>query len=236
MRHVNYRYWAHHLTKLFKKADFPVQNVLDISCGTGSLLLNLTKFDLRVAGLDESASMVKIACAKSREKNLCLPIWCGSMVDFKVKNDFDAVVSTYDSMNYCLDLRACSAAIVNAASALRKGGLFVFDICTERNSRRYFQNHTDQEETDEFSYIRQSFYEHKKSIQVNEFFISLNSNSDIVFHEIHKQKIYRIDEIMSIIPLDVYEIVGVYDGFSLRTGSEKSDRIYFVLRKKEDKL
>ncbi|MFQ5675704.1 MAG: hypothetical protein ACE5G1_07400, partial [bacterium] len=36
MRHVNYRYWAHHLTRLFKKAEFPVKNVLDISCGTGS--------------------------------------------------------------------------------------------------------------------------------------------------------------------------------------------------------
>ncbi|MFQ5677396.1 MAG: class I SAM-dependent DNA methyltransferase, partial [bacterium] len=226
-----YRYWAHHLTRLFKKAEFPVKNVLDISCGTGSLLLNLTKFDLQVAGLDGSASMVKIACAKSRQKNLCLPIWCGSMVDFKVKYAFDAVVSTYDSMNYCLDLEACTAAIENAALALRTGGLFIFDLCTERNSRRYFQNHTDQEETDDFRYIRQSFYEYKKRIQVNEFFISLKSNSDRVFHETHEQRIYRIDEIMSIIPLDVYDIVGVYDGFSLRAGSEKSDRVYFVLRK-----
>ena len=55
MRHVNYRYWANHLAKLFKKADFPVKNVLDISCGTASLLLDLAKLDLNVAGFDESS-------------------------------------------------------------------------------------------------------------------------------------------------------------------------------------
>ena len=113
---------------------------------------------------------------------------------------------------------------------MRSGGLFIFDICTEKNSRKYFQNHTDKEELDDFSYIRQSSY--SRGIQVNEFFISLNSNSSTTYHETHKQKIYKINEIMSIIPLNVFEIIGIYDGFSLRVGSEKSDRVYFVLRKK----
>lgn len=229
MRHVNYRYWANHLAKLFKSSDFPVNNVLDISCGTGSLLLNLARLNLNVAGLDESENMVKMARGKIRKKGLKLPVWCGSMVDYKVSTKFDAVVSTYDSINYCLNIELCTAVVENTATALRAGGLFIFDICTERNSRKYFQNHTDREETEDFSYIRQSSY--KRGIQVNEFFISLNSNSNTTYHEIHKQKIYKINEIMSIIPLDVYEIVGVYEGFSLRPGSEKSDRVYFVLRK-----
>ncbi len=231
MRHVNYRYWANHLAKLFKKADFPVKNVLDISCGTASLLLDLAKLDLNVAGFDESDDMVKMAKNKIRKKGLNLRVWCGSMVDYKVKREFDAVVSTYDSINYCMNIESCAAVVENTANALRPGGLFIFDICTERNSRKYFQNHTDREETKDFSYIRQSSY--LRGIQVNEFFISLNSNSNTTYHEIHKQKIYKINEIMSIIPLDVYEIVGIYDGFSLRPGSEKSDRVYFVLRKKQ---
>lgn len=231
MRHVNYRYWAHHLAKLFKKADFPVKNVVDISCGTGSLLLNLAELKFNLAGFDESEDMVKIARAKIRKKGLNLPVWRGSMMDYKVNKKFDAVVSTYDSVNYCMSIESCASVVENSALALRPGGLLVFDICTEKNSRKHFQNHTNREETEDFTYIRQSSF--SRGIQVNEFFISLNSNSSTTYHEIHKQKIYKINEIMSVIPLDVYEIVGIYDGFSLRPGSEKSDRVYFVLRKRD---
>lgn len=231
MRHVNYHYWALHLAKLFKKADFPVTKILDISCGTASLLLNLAEIKFNVSGFDESENMVTVARDKIQKKGLSVPVWCGSMVDYKVTRKFDAVVSTYDSINYCLDLESCAAVFMNTAYALRPSGLFVFDICTEKNSRRYFQNFSEREETKDFSYIRQSSYSRAKAIQVNEFLISMNSNSKTVYLETHQQKIYKIDEILSIIPLDVYDILGIYDGFSLRVGSEKSDRVYFVLRK-----
>jgi hypothetical protein len=50
-------------------------------------------------------------------------------------------------------------------------------------------------------------------------------------HEIHQQKIYRIDEIIKVIPRDRLQVVGIYDGFSMKTGSEDSDRVHFVLKR-----
>ncbi len=231
MRHVNYQRWAYYLSDLFLKADIQVNDVLDISCGTGNLLIKLTNLKFKVAGFDESEKMVKLTQFKARNKGMQIPVWQGSMLQFEVKKLFHALICTYDSINYCMDLETCLSTIHHSSKALEKGGVFVFDICTEKNSRNNFQQYYEKDQTDDFQYVRQSSFSLQKKIQINEFHIMWNSNSAAVYKEKHLQRIYRIDEIKSIIPLDCFQIVGVYDGFSMRAGSEKSDRVHFVLKK-----
>jgi len=229
MRHVNYSRWAHYLRDLFCEADLEVTNVLDIACGTGNLAIKLCELGFRVAGFDESLGMVEAAKAKARARRPHIPIWRGSMTSFAVKRPVDAIVCTYDSINYCMNESACSKVFERAAEAIRPGGVFVFDICTVKNSRKHFRRYYEKEETDEFRYIRQSYYIANKSIQVNEFYIQWESSP--LIHEIHQQKIYRIDEITRIIPSQRFQVLGMYDGFSMKTGSEESDRVHFLLKR-----
>ncbi len=229
MRHVNYGRWAHYLRDLFSHAAIEVEQVLDIACGTGSLILKLRDLGFSVLAFDESLAMVRIAREKARARRRRFPIWRGSMSSFAVKPAVDAIVCTYDSINYCMNEAACAAVLQQVAQALRPGGVFIFDICTVKNSRKHFRRYYEKDETDEFRYIRQSYYIANKSIQVNEFYIQKNSSP--LVHEIHQQKIYRIDEIIKVIPRDRLQVVGIYDGFSMKTGSEDSDRVHFVLKR-----
>lgn len=232
MRHVNYERWAHYLLVLFSKADFKVKKVLDISCGTGSLLKQLGLYDFELAGFDESFSMVQVARKKFQSANLTIPLWCGTMRHFACAHPFDAVVSTYDSLNYCLRQVDCQSVFEHASQLLRSGGLFVFDVCTEKNSRQHFVNYIERDGADEYEYVRQAYYLRKKRIQVNEFTIQWHDHGhDRTYHEIHRQRIYRIDEMKEIIPTERFEIVGIYDGFSRRPGSENSERVQFVLKR-----
>ncbi|MCG8608746.1 class I SAM-dependent methyltransferase [bacterium] len=231
MRHVNYGRWAAYLCKLFSKADFPVRKVLDIACGTGNLLVRFADSGFRLAGVDSSESMIRIAKKKVYKENLIMPLWCGSMQDFQVSTKFDALVCIYDSINYCMDSSAYQATIRHAAQALRCGGLFIFDICTQKNSRTNFQDYYERDGADDYQYIRQSFYSRDSNIQTNEFVITRNSGSTSVFKEQHKQRIYKIQELRNALPPGLFEIVGIYDGFSMRSGSERSDRVHFVLKK-----
>lgn len=231
MRHVNYKRWAHYLTDLFLKADIPVKKVLDIACGTGSLLLNLVALDYEGAGFDSSENMIRLAREKARKSGLQIPFWQGMMWNFKVKRPFHACICTYDSMNYCMDLEQCCEVFVCASEALCPGGIFIFDICTERNSRNFFQNYYEKDGTENFNYIRQSFYIKKESLQINEFIIFLESNASSPFREIHRQRIYRINELRELIPGEHFKLVGIYDGFSNRPGTEKSNRVHFVVKK-----
>lgn len=231
MRHVDYGRWAKHLESLFSLADVPVKRVLDLACGTGSLLLKLIDLDFEVAGFDASEEMINMAHEKAKKKGIKISIWRGTMENFRVKKPFHACVCTYDSMNYCKDLNACHNVMSHVADALCAGGVFIFDICTEKNSRNFFKNYYEKDRINDYHYIRQSFYLKKQKIQVNEFVISSNSNSKAMVRELHHQRIYRIDEILNIIPRNQFNVVGIYDGFSRRPGTENSDRVHFLLKK-----
>ncbi|NIR50765.1 class I SAM-dependent methyltransferase [candidate division KSB1 bacterium] len=231
MRHVNYPRWASYLSKLFTKADVPVHDVVDIACGTGSLMLKLHELDYQVAGLDESEAMLKMARTKMQEKSLRVPLWCGSMKQFHVARPFQAAVCTYDSINYCMDEDGVLSTLQRTSEVLCQGGVFVFDLCTLRNSKRNFRRYHENEGRADFQYIRRSHFLAHKRIQVNKFLIQWNSQKNVCYEERHVQRIFKINEIMKLIPHACFEVVGVYDGFSLRKGSESSDRVHFVLKR-----
>jgi SAM-dependent methyltransferase len=236
MRHVNYHDWARYLIQLFSQADIPITNVLDIACGTGSLMLSLFDFGINVAGFDESEGMIKVAKNKACKKDLRLPIWRGSMFCFAVRRPVHAIVCTYDSLNYCLDKSQCESVFYHAAKAISPGGVMIFDVCTEKNSLRNFRTYYEKESTKEFNYIRQSYYVKKRRLQVNEFYIKWNSGSAPLFQEIHYQRIYRIDELLALVPTRYFKIVGVYDGFTTNSGCEDSERVHFVLKKYDSQI
>jgi len=228
MRHVDYANWAAYLFRVFQKARVPVKEVLDISCGTGSLLLALREYDFRLAGLDASSHMLRVAQRRLRSHGLDIPLWQARMNAFAVAKPIQAVVCTYDSINYCLSIEEVKQTLINVSEVLRPGGVFVFDICTLANSTKNFRHYYETDATEEFSYVRKSYFQSRLKIQVNKFLIRRHGSA---FLEIHKQRIYRIEEIRAVIPEKRFDLVGIYDGFSFREGSEKSTRVHFCLRK-----
>lgn len=230
MRHVNYERWAQYLEDLFKKAEQPVHSVLDLACGTGNMMLQLHRMSYNTAGFDASRYMVEVAHEKVAKLQTRLPVWQGVMSEFGVKKSFDACICTYDSINYCMDLAQWDGLFRSVSYCLNAGGLFIFDICTEKNSRKYFRDYYERDGREDFEYIRQSHFLGREKIQLNEFTIYIHSEK-MAFREVHQQRIYRISEIKSVIPQDFFELVGVFDGFSKRPGTERSNRVHFLLRR-----
>ncbi len=231
MRHVDYGRWAVHLAELFVYVQGSVQDILDISCGTGSLAIKLTQLGYRLSGFDQSAPMVRQASIKLDKLGFPVPVWQGSMQRFSTKRQYDAVVCTYDSFNYCTTVQSCEAVFVCVNEVLKRDGLFIFDVCTKKNSMKHFRNFYDNEQTKEYGYIRQSVFDPIKKIQSNEFTIQWFNKPQKSYREIHKQKIYSLDEFIKMIPSDKFILVGKYDGFSFEAGTENSERVHFVLRK-----
>lgn len=229
MRHVDYHRWAHYIYRLLQKAHPQARTVLDISCGTGSLALRLQAHGLDVFGFDLAADMVRLAVAKAGRTGTPKHFWCGDMRRFALARPVDAVVCTYDSLNYCTDLDCLQPVFANVHGALSTNGLFIFDVCTERNSRRNFQHYREKDEHDGWVYLRRAYYRRKERLQVNEFFLHQPPRGEWYFEE-HRQRIYRLEELRKLIRPWFVE-VGVFDDFSLRRGSEKSDRVHFMLRK-----
>ncbi len=101
--------------------------VLDICCGTGYLAALLETRGFRVTGVDDSPEMIRYARENAPRSEFLL----ADATDFRLPAEFDAAVSTFDSLNHLLSCDALLAAFRNAAAALKPGGLFGFDMLLE---------------------------------------------------------------------------------------------------------
>jgi SAM-dependent methyltransferase len=101
--------------------------ILDVCCGTGYLAGLLAGRGFQVAGIDASPEMV----AHARHNVPGAEFQVGDVAEVSAAGEFDAAVSTFDSLNHILELDRLAAAFRNTAAALRKGAPFVFDVLFE---------------------------------------------------------------------------------------------------------
>jgi SAM-dependent methyltransferase len=101
--------------------------VLELACGTGSVLKQL-KPDYEVTGVDLSKRMLEIAARKVPGAKLVR----ADMRQVALEERFDVVLCVYDSINHLVEFKEWEAVFDRAHAHLADGGLFVFDVNTER--------------------------------------------------------------------------------------------------------
>ena len=230
MDHVDYDEWARYIALIFERYASNIHTVLETACGTGSISLILQiSHGYCMTGMDLSHDMLRVAAGKIRRANRPVRLIAADMTSLPVSGEFDAVLCLYDSINYLINPADFTRAVGEAAGVLRSGGLFVFDVCTMKNSLMFFSDKTLEGEVDSVMYERTCRFHSASRIQENTFVLKERGRT---FNEIHLQKIYFLDEVERMTAHPALELVGIFDDMTLRPGSEGSERIHFVLRKK----
>lgn len=230
MSHVDYRFWAEYTQDLIQKWNPQARTLLDVACGTGNLLEQMRVFSYKLFGCDYSFPMVLQAAKKPALRDV--PLWQNDMVHPATKRQMDVVLCLYDSINYVMEEEKIAAFLKMSTDILSPQGILIFDICTERNSLNYFFNYYDHDENENFSYDRWSHYNRKKKIQFTEFKIR-TKNDPVTYYEVHEQRIYSTSTFLRLIKYSPLRILSVYDGFSFDQPHTKSNRIHFVLQRRE---
>ena len=111
------------------------ETALDLACGTGSMAILLAKKGLSVIGADLSEEMLTEAAAKAAE--LDNPPWFirQRMEKLRLPAPVDLAVCCLDGVNYVTEPAALQEAFRRVLRALNPGGLFIFDINSERKLR-----------------------------------------------------------------------------------------------------
>ncbi len=113
------------LRKKIRKYAPEAQNVLEIACGTGAILKELSG-QYKVTGIDISVEMIKEAT-----KNVPAgTFFVDDMTNFNLDKKFDAVISMYDSINHLESKEGWQKCFENVAHHLKPNGVFIFDILT----------------------------------------------------------------------------------------------------------
>ncbi len=121
---------ARYLRSLIRKHAARARTVLELACGTGSILKQLwTHYE--VTGLDLSKEMLEIAA----EKVPGVPLFRADMRTFDLGERFDVVLCVYDSINHLLRFDEWKTVFARAHDHLNEEGVFIFDINTVAASR-----------------------------------------------------------------------------------------------------
>ncbi|MBW7956991.1 MAG: class I SAM-dependent methyltransferase [Deltaproteobacteria bacterium] len=105
----------------------PGARILDLCCGTGHLTKMLFERGFKVVGADCSIEMLRFA----KRNTPAAGFFATDARSFFLPARFDAVVSTFDSMNHIMEPRDLERVFRNVKASLCDGGVFAFDLLLE---------------------------------------------------------------------------------------------------------
>lgn len=230
MYHVEYDEWVTFIGRIISRFS-PVKSpeIFEIGGGTGILGQRLIAEGYSYQGSDFSFQM----CLEARKKGI--PFFCADGRVLPLKRHYDLVIFLYDGINYLMTLEEYSSLFSQVSNSLSKGGLFLFDITTETNSISHFIDYLDFEDYGDYSFVRRSYYDETNTTQYNDFTIFRLEQKKTQFYqkykEHHTQKVFPTKLLEETIPRSHFQIIGIYDGYSFKRYSSKSERIHFLLKK-----
>ena len=231
MTNVNYTRWTHYIESLFDKYDSKPRRVLDLACGTCALTIELALRGYEMTGVDRALGMLEIAQEKVAAHGVDIDLYQGDMQKFSLDQEFDAVLCTYDSINYAADATELGNVFQSVAEHLAPGGLFIFDVTTERNIVKHFHDKTFASNHEDYTYIWKNNYLHRSKLcrTILTFFIREGD----LFHryeEVHQQRIFDVSTVKDMLNTAGYESLSAYDMYTFNRWNRESDRINFTAR------
>jgi SAM-dependent methyltransferase len=227
MDHVDYRHWSNYVKSLFKYSDIEVQQVLDLSFGTGNILPHIHANNLHLIGCDLSRDMIQQY--KDKEKVDLVPLFVNDARNIAVNDcTFDVVLFLYDSINYIKEKSDLDQLLLEIKRILRFGGIFIFDTITDYHCKIYYNNSHEREFWSDAGYYRHGYYDEKIRIQTTQFEIILGDES---YLETHKQYIYSIEDLINSLLQHEFKISGLFQNFTFTKFKSDAARVHFVCKK-----
>jgi len=226
MNHVDYVHWADYIHTLFQKHGNHVHHVVEGGCGTGSLAVHLSKKGYHLVGFDLANGMIQMACEKCPAF-----FWQGDLRQISLKQSWDAFLCLYDTIHY-LNLKEIYQMLQEVGKVLQKDGLLIFDVVTESHVRQHWMNITEKDSGDDWEVVRQSWYEPQSHLQISDFTFTFKKDS-CVHRECHYQHIFSLSALGEVIKSSGFTVLAKYSDFTLESSNGDSDRIHYVLTRRE---
>lgn len=119
---------------------FRPRNLLDLACGTGILTIKAAQSGIVAKGLDISEAMLQKAESNASRIGANVTYICANMSHFCLNEHYDLITCTFDAINHLLDYHDWEDTFRCAFAHLNEGGLFIFDMNTERDIKENWDN------------------------------------------------------------------------------------------------
>ena len=125
-----------------------------------------------MTGLDISAEMLDFAQETAFKQGVRSEYLLGDISKMKLPRRFDFATAINDCVNY-IPKNKFNAAVKNVASALKKDGIFLFDVSSPRKFREKIANTVSVDDRDEVTYMSFNRLEEDRAVIRKELFVYL---------------------------------------------------------------
>lgn len=226
MTDASYCKRADWLERLFRKSSIPVQTVLDLACGTGTVACLLAERGYEVVATDASEEMLTQAMMKAADLEENAPVFLHqTMPKLRLLEPVDAAISTIDSLNYLTRERDIRETFLRVHRWLKPGGQFIFDVNTPYKLRRMDQQMYMDETEDTFCVWRTFFSERTQicTYQVDLFQELEDGTWERSFEE-HREKAWTMEQLQDFLKDAGFEKITVTGDLTMRPPKETEDR------------
>ncbi len=227
LRHVDYQLWYEFISSIMIDYIDNPRTVLELGCGTGKFGAKFSTDDFRITGVDISLDMLRVARTRAYRN---FRILCADIRDFAFSCKFDFIFSVHDTMNYMLTEDDVARVFRCTKDVMHDGSIFLFDITTENNIKRFFDNKTSFYKTRGILAEWSNRYDKKKKHVISSFNICSPDGS--VKKEEHHQRIYSIKEMTEILAYEGFEILDILGDYTKNPPDNKTIMINFITKKR----
>ena len=221
-----YENWSQYfITKL---KSYPIKRGLDIGCGGGWFTRAFQRAGYQMTGLDVSAEMLDYAQQTALKEGVRGEYLLGDITKFKSPKKFDFATAINDCINYIPKAKLDNA-FKNVRSLLTKGGIFLFDISSERKFKEKIANTVSVDDRDDVTYMSFNKEEVDGVTMEVTLFSRQKDGSYQRLDEVHRQYRYTEEEIISSLQKNGFAVLGV-EGH-LGEDKQSSDRILFIAQR-----
>ena len=224
----DYENWSQYL--ILKLSSYPLSTGLDIGCGGGWFTRAFQKHGYQMTGLDVSPQMLDFAQEQALKTGIRSEYLLGDISTKKMPKRFDFATAINDCVNY-IPKEKLNAAFKNVAAALKTGGVFLFDISSERKFREKIANTVSADDRDDITYLAFNKVDGDKAVLDVTLFSKRADGAFDRLDETHTQYIYTREEIEKALENNGFRVVGV-EGH-LGSDEKTSDRICFLAQKEK---
>ncbi|MCL1865436.1 MAG: class I SAM-dependent methyltransferase [Spirochaetes bacterium] len=228
LRHVDYEQWYQFIRSIMLLYIQNPATVLELGCGTGKFGAKFSSDGYQILGIDRSLSMLNMAKTRAFGN---FRIICADIRNFYLKRKFDFIFSVHDTMNYQLTDDGIKDILKSAKNAMHTNSIFMFDITTEYNIEKNFNNKTTSYKNRGINVEWTNKYDRNKKYIISSF--KIHHDNGKVYKEEHVQKIYSQGEIESLLNSEGFEILRICSDYTYNSPSTDTVMINFITKKRD---